>query len=255
VRLLLSTPDRTQHRLQTSHNAHKHVSRIRLRPREPAAISTSSVYARIKNMSTACRAVWPQTVTLQISRVSHSQYLAVFQANPWTEAILFNQQECESVGETAPGFVGCSPFSLSSFVGLGSSATTMAPSTFTSTPATTSTAPPNPLLSTVSTRTDSDFGWDTVTGLQPSTVSFLQRSVLTGSCTMPNFAIVTNTANSSSGTSVVDTFLFAEVGCSNLRGDCCPFPSHEFAIMPECPLDYFTTADGCCPRYVVTHIH
>jgi len=187
---------------------------------------------------------------LQINQVSCCEPPAAFSANPSSEAILFNQQECESVGETAPGFVGCSPFSLSSFVGLGSSATTMAPSTFTSAPAMTSAAAPNPLLSTVSTSTDSDFGWETVTGLQPTTVSFLQRSVLTGSCTVPNFAIVTNAVNSSSGTAMVDTFLYAEVGCSNLRGDCCPFPSHEFAIMPECPLDYFTTANGCCPRYV-----
>ena len=146
------------------------------------------------------------------------------------------------MGETAPGFVGCSPFSLSSFVGLGSQATTMAPSTLSSEPATTTTAVPTTLVSTITGSTDSDFGWETVSGLHPSTIVFSQRPLLTGSCTVPNFALATNAANMS--------YLYPEVGCSNLRQDCCPYNAHEFAILPECPVDYFTTSGACCPRYV-----
>lgn len=178
--------------------------------------------------------------TDQSSKFSDS--CLVSSANSGTEAILFNQQECASVGETAPGFVGCSPFSLSSFVGIGSSASTRAPSTLSSTPATTASEILNPFVSTFTGSTDSDFGWETVSGLHGTTISFSQRPVLTGSCTVPNFALATNAANMS--------YLYPEIGCSNLRQDCCPFNPHEFAIMPECPVDYFATGIGCCPRYV-----
>lgn len=146
------------------------------------------------------------------------------------------------MGETAPGFVGCSPFSLSSFVGLGSSATTMAPSTLSSAPAMTATAVANPFISTLTGSTDTDFGWETVSKIHPTTIAFAQRPLLTGSCTVPNFALATNAANVS--------YLYPEVGCSNLRQECCPYNAHEFVILPECPVDYVTTASACCPRYV-----
>ena len=157
-----------------------------------------------------------------------------------TEAITFNQQECGSVGETAPGFVGCSPSSLTSIVGLGTAASII--SMMPSTPITTTTSSSiNPLISTLTGSIDSHFGWETVKGIHPTTVAFAARPLLVSSCTVPNFAMVTDATNL--------TYLYPEVGCSNLRGDCCPYNAHEFAILPECPLDYFTTASACCPRY------
>lgn len=162
------------------------------------------------------------------------------QTNLFAEAILFNQQECESVGETAPGFVGCSPFSLSSFATVETMANTMPVSTLSTTATTTTPTTLNPFLSTISGSTDTDFGWETVKGLHPTTVSFSQRPLLISSCTVPNFAMVTNAAN--------ESYLYPEVGCSNEREDCCPYNAHEFAILPECPVDYFTTENGCCPR-------
>ena len=156
------------------------------------------------------------------------------------EAIAFNQQECESVGESAPGFVGCSPASLSTTIGLGTAATSV--STITSTPNATTTTSVNPLVSTLTGSTDTDFGWETVRGLHPTTVAFAARPLLVSSCTVPNFAMATDAANM--------TYLYPEVGCSNLRQDCCPYNAHEFAVLPECPLDYVTTSSACCPRYM-----
>jgi hypothetical protein len=40
---------------------------------------------------------------------------------------------------------------------------------------------------------------------------------------------------------------FPQIGCSDRLESCCPFDSHENAVLTKCPADYFTTAGACCP--------
>ncbi|KIX05173.1 uncharacterized protein Z518_06045 [Rhinocladiella mackenziei CBS 650.93] len=154
-----------------------------------------------------------------------------------TTAIQFNKQECAAVNDTAPDFVGCSPAGLSSALASASADPVIS--------ATISTA-----VSTTSTSSSIDSHFSTIDGDvvpeqtivsrgKPITATFAGRPLMTGSCTIPYFAIVT-VANG-------QMTEFPAVGCSDERADCCPYDQGANAYITKCPRDYFTTASACCP--------
>jgi hypothetical protein len=158
------------------------------------------------------------------------------------EAILFNIQECATVNETAPSFVGCSPLGLASSIILGpqgSNSVLTQASTIS-----------RPGIS-VSMGVASDSLVSTLTGSVepiattqhthfPVTATFNgESSLLTGSCTSINFAMATDAMGRITG--------FPQMGCSDDLEGCCPFDSHQNAALTKCPADYSTTAGACCP--------
>jgi len=156
-------------------------------------------------------------------------------------AIEFNQQECSNVNETAPGFVGCSPGGLSSSSVTGSAASTQSPaSAGTESTSSSTSAPTVDPNSPVATITGAPvFEPATLNGAKPVTATFDGKPLMTGSCTVPYFAIVTDTLGA--------TTEYPEIGCSQDRQACCPYDSFANAVITKCPQDYFTTAGGCCP--------
>ncbi|KAL9629170.1 MAG: hypothetical protein Q9164_006991, partial [Protoblastenia rupestris] len=88
----------------------------------------------------------------------------------------------------------------------------------------------------------------TVASIQPgiqlpatSTVAtFTAKSIFTGSCTQPQFALVTM----DNGGNFLE---YPWVGCSYLFPDCCPFDLRVGGQLSVCPADYITTSGGCCP--------
>ncbi|EHY60837.1 hypothetical protein ABEF95_013740 [Exophiala dermatitidis] len=164
-------------------------------------------------------------------------------------AIQFNKQECAAVNETAPDFVGCSPAGLSSALA-SASALGVAPVTGSATAS--SVTGTSSSLSSSSPSSLANSGYLTVSGdVVPETVisqsgktptaTFAGRPLMTGSCTVPYFAIVTNNLNAAMVTE------FPAIGCSDERADCCPFDPNLNQALTRCPQDYFTTANGCCP--------
>src|SRR5271154_114546 len=197
----------------------------------------------MRSTSTLCPAVWRQTAILLTSKVCKGPFLVLKnKPNNLLEAILFNIQECATVNETAPSFVGCSPLGLTSSIILGplgsGSASTKALAMSSSTMSVNMGMGSNSLVSTVtgpvdSIATSNDSG-------SPITASFDgKRSLLTGSCTNINFAMATGAMGM-----VTE---FPQIGCSDRLEGCCPFDSHENAVLTKCPADYFTTASACCP--------
>ncbi|KAL9101692.1 MAG: hypothetical protein Q9163_003078 [Psora crenata] len=81
-------------------------------------------------------------------------------------------------------------------------------------------------------------------GIQLPTTStlatFTGKSILTGSCTQPQFALVTM----SNGGNFLE---YPWLGCSYLFPDCCPFDLRVGGQLSVCPADYTTTSGGCCP--------
>ena len=157
------------------------------------------------------------------------------------EAIQFNIETCASVNESAPAFVGCSPLGLASSVILGSQGTSLSStqaSAGSSSSISTNVTPTNSLPTITITGVGSVL--TDYIGATPVTVTYNGNALLTGTCTVPFFAVVTD----SSG----DVIQFPEIGCSHDQEGCCPFQdSHENAILTKCPQDYFTTAGACCP--------
>ncbi|EXJ70798.1 uncharacterized protein A1O5_05788 [Cladophialophora psammophila CBS 110553] len=160
--------------------------------------------------------------------------LSLFEYNLF--AIQFNKQECAAVNETAPDFVGCSPAGLSSV--LASMSLTQPPAASTAPPASMSSSSGNPSLTTISGDAVSETAVPT-TGKPITATTFVGAPLMTGSCTVPYFAIVTDAAGG------VTEFL--NVGCSENRPDCCPYEYGLHAVITRCPQDYFTTASACCP--------
>jgi hypothetical protein len=193
-------------------------------------------------MSTLCHAVWQQTAIPQTSKVCILGPLLVSsRSDNLLEAILFNIQECATVNETAPSFVGCSPLGLTSSIILGSQGSGLA-STHASTMASSTVSmdmgmSSNSLVSTITGPVNPIATLDTRSTI---TATFNGRSpLLIGTCTSVNFAMATD----STGT-VTE---FPQIGCSDQLEGCCPFDSHENAVLTRCPADYFTTAGACCP--------
>lgn len=186
---------------------------------------TSGVYAIAHRMLVLCHAVSQQTATLQTSKVCLPSAASRELADNKQAAIQFNIQECAAVNSTAPNFVGCSPFSLTTGSSGRQSTTTSASAsdaagaTTISGSATVPTGYPNSRI---------------------GTAKFAGSSLLTGTCSVPLFAQVTN--------SVGSTIQFPQVGCAFNRADCCPFEPELYVGITKCPTDYTTTAGACCPR-------
>ncbi|OAP55810.1 hypothetical protein AYL99_09962 [Fonsecaea erecta] len=151
-------------------------------------------------------------------------------------AIQFNKQECAAVNETAPDFVGCSPAGLSS--ALASMSLTQAPAAPSPSPASTSSPSVNPSVTTISGNPESETAAPT-SGKQITATAFVGAPLMTGSCTVPYFAIITDATGK-----VTE---YPNIGCSEDRPDCCPYEYGLNAVIPRCPQDYFTTANACCP--------
>ncbi|KAL9115096.1 MAG: hypothetical protein Q9227_000890 [Pyrenula ochraceoflavens] len=137
----------------------------------------------------------------------------------------YNLKTCATVNETAPSFVGCS----GSQSGAASSFITSASGS--------SKASANPLVATVTGAVESQL--TSFIGSTPVTATFAGQSILTGSCTIPYFAMVTDSMGMITE--------FPEIGCSHDMEGCCPYDSHQNAVLTKCPADYTTTAGGCCP--------
>lgn len=142
-------------------------------------------------------------------------------------AIQFNQDECSKVNRTAPAFVGCSPLNLTS-VGGGQSSKQTTLSTQTSSG-----------TSVVSTISGSVVEEPPAFSGPSVTASFAGAPLLTGTCSNPFFALVTDAAGAA--------IEHPAVGCGPNRQSCCPFPYGSNARLSRCPQDYFTTSGGCCP--------
>lgn len=190
-----------------------------------------------------CHAVWPQIVILRTSKV-RKPTLICFQikSNNFKEAILFNIEECATVNETAPSFVGCSPLGLTSSIILGSqgsgSVSTHAFTMSSSTMSVNMGMGSNSLVSTVTGPVES-------VAAKPDTHTLItatfngRSSLLTGTCTHINFAMATDAMGM-----VTE---FPQIGCSDQFEGCCPYDSHQNAALTRCPADYTTTAGACCP--------
>lgn len=154
-------------------------------------------------------------------------------------AIQFNKQECDAVNQTAPDFVGCSPAGLSSALASASAEQATRPP-FGSTSASASTSTTSSSSSGVSVVTG-----DVVLESPPTqtgkrtTADFAGRPLMTGSCTVPYFAIASGAPGMATQ--------YPVIGCSDGREDCCPFDPATNAVLTRCPQDHFTTAGGCCP--------
>lgn len=175
-------------------------------------------------MSARCRVVWQPPVTLK------SNFVRVLPSClniplTLTVAIRFNQNECSKVGKQAPGFVGCSPLNATALQSGSSGPTTLATQTSSNSLAVT-------LSGTVVTEPPTFSG-------PTNTATFGGAPLLTGTCSNPYFAIVTDTAG--------QAYEFPQVGCGPDRSTCCPFGYGSNAKISRCPQDYFTTSGGCCP--------
>ena len=165
-------------------------------------------------------------------------------SDAFLEAILFNIQECATVNETAPSFVGCSPLGLTSSIILGPqglNSLSIQPSTMASSSMSMSMGMgmgSNSLVSTVTGPIESiATSYD---NHLPFTATFNGRSsLLTGSCTSISFAMATDSMGMITE--------FPQIGCSDELEGCCPFDVHQNAVLTQCPADYFTTAGACCP--------
>ena len=178
---------------------------------------------------------------MQINKVSDSFRPRAIGLTKPTEAILFNIEQCASVNETAPNFVGCSPLGVT-----GSAVLSFQPGTLTtfSTKTTSNsmsgmsgTDTGGSLVSIVTGKTESAL--TTFSGSVPVTAIFNGAALLTGSCSVPYFAQVTDSMG------VITEY--PEIGCTHNQEGCCPFDSHENAVLSKCPSDYFTTSGACCP--------
>ncbi|KAI4240114.1 MAG: hypothetical protein L6R40_005353 [Gallowayella cf. fulva] len=68
---------------------------------------------------------------------------------------------------------------------------------------------------------------------------FTGRPLFTGTCTTPQFAMVTM-----NGGGVLE---YPWAGCSYDRPGCCPFDVNIGGSLSVCPSDYTTTSNACCP--------
>ncbi|KAL9124631.1 MAG: hypothetical protein Q9217_006051 [Psora testacea] len=144
-------------------------------------------------------------------------------------AIKINKEICQAVGVTFPNFVGCSSNVSTAVSQAIASASSMASG------AAASGTSGGPKTSTVASIQP---------GVQLPTTStiatFAGKSVLTGSCTQPQFALVTM----GNGGNFLE---YPWLGCSYLFPECCPFDLRVGGQLSVCPADYTTTSGGCCP--------
>ena len=73
----------------------------------------------------------------------------------------------------------------------------------------------------------------------PAVTATAARALLTDSCTVPAFVLITGPTQAPD--------MFAMVGCADSRPRCCPESKVGNIVVRTCPVDYFSTDDGCCP--------
>ena len=69
--------------------------------------------------------------------------------------------------------------------------------------------------------------------------SFTGENLLTGSCSLPQFASMTLPAGG--------VLEYSWLGCSVEDPSCCPFIIQNGGKLSVCPADYVTTSSACCP--------
>ncbi|KAL8803863.1 MAG: hypothetical protein Q9182_002919 [Xanthomendoza sp. 2 TL-2023] len=129
-----------------------------------------------------------------------------------TKAIAANVKLCGSANVTVPNFLGCSPSLASKFSASAATVTQVNNAA---------------IQSAVMIPTNG-----------PVAV-FTGRPLFTGTCTTPEFAMVTM-----NGGGVLE---YPWAGCSYDRPGCCPFDVNVGGSLSVCPRDYTTTSNACCP--------
>ena len=139
----------------------------------------------------------------------------------------FNSQVCGNVNVTSEFFVGCP--SETTTDARGSTTTILTNSA-------------GQTVSNQASPTDSNAGTIEAGPSVATTgpvATFTGKSLLTGTCTMPQIAAITQDAGN-----VIE---YPWVGCSTEDPDCCPFDVNVGGRLSICPHDYFTTSKACCP--------
>jgi len=170
-------------------------------------------------------------VHLAISKVSRAQLFEkqAIGSSHLTAALNINQQICSTVNITVPDFLGCAP-NVTSAIG------SALPSTGSTTSSSSSSSQSDTAGGHQSTVADIEPGLMAPTAT--SVVKFKGEAILTGSCTVPQFAAIT----------IAGGFLeYPWLGCSNLYPGCCPYDVKVGGILSVCPSDYETTSSACCP--------
>ncbi|KAL8649742.1 MAG: hypothetical protein Q9226_005449, partial [Calogaya cf. arnoldii] len=127
-------------------------------------------------------------------------------------AIKENVRACGSANVTVPDYLGCSPALASKFSASAGTVTQLS-----------NTA----IQSAVMIPTNGPIA------------AFTGRPLFTGTCTSPEFAMVTM-----NGGGVLE---YPWAGCSYNRPGCCPFDVNVGGSLSVCPSDYITTSNACCP--------
>ncbi|KAL8678122.1 MAG: hypothetical protein Q9186_005493 [Xanthomendoza sp. 1 TL-2023] len=128
------------------------------------------------------------------------------------KAIAANVKLCASANVTVPNFLGCSPSLASKFSASAATVTQVNNAA---------------IQSAVMVPTNGPVA------------AFKGRPLFTGTCTTPEFAMVTM-----SGGGVLE---YPWAGCSYDRPGCCPFDVNVGGSLSVCPSDYTTTSNACCP--------
>ena len=165
-------------------------------------------------------AVWLHNVILATSYVCISVSLSLFRIllRPMTAAANFSTVLCTSVNVTLPVFLGCN--NSSSLITSGTGDVVGRTPTF-------STTLQGALESQLSLITTA------------AVATFTGGRLLTGSCSVPQFASMTLPASG--------LLEYPWVGCSDEDPGCCPFPIQNGGKLSVCPADHVTTSDACCP--------
>ncbi|KAL8863226.1 MAG: hypothetical protein Q9178_000601 [Gyalolechia marmorata] len=127
-------------------------------------------------------------------------------------AITANVRLCSNANVTIPNSLGCSPSLASKFSAAAATITKVSNAA---------------IQSAVMIPTNGPLA------------AFTGRPLFTGTCTSPEFAMVTM-----NGGGVLE---YPWAGCSYNRPGCCPFDVNVGGSLSVCPSDYTTTSNACCP--------
>ena len=198
----------------------KLVSDVRQAVKAIAQATILHVFAEPTTTPIPLPAVWLQNVILATSYVCISVSLSLFRIllRPMTAAANFSTVLCTSVNVTLPVFLGCNNASSLVTSSIGDVVDSI------STSSTTLQGALESQLSLITTA---------------AVATFTGGRLLTGSCSLPQFASMTLPASG--------LLEYPWVGCSDDDPGCCPFPIQNGGKLSVCPADYVTTSDACCP--------
>ncbi|CAO1604659.1 hypothetical protein XANCAGTX0491_008202 [Xanthoria calcicola] len=128
------------------------------------------------------------------------------------KAVTANGRLCSNANVSIPNYLGCSPSLASKFSASAATITRVSNAA---------------IQSAVTVPTSGPLA------------TFTGRPLFTGTCTTPEFAMVTL-----SGGGVLE---YPWAGCSSNRPACCPFDINVGGYLSVCPSDYTTTSSACCP--------